>query len=47
MWTVALNMLNLQSWRGNKGWSFSLGLGIVLTTFHLTKVYKEMRKTVS
>jgi hypothetical protein len=34
IWSVALNILNKQSWTVDKGWSSSLGLGEVLRDHH-------------
>jgi hypothetical protein len=37
IWRVAANIWNKQSWRADKGWSSSLGLGVGLTTPHRKK----------
>jgi hypothetical protein len=34
IWKVAANVLNLQSWTADNGWSSSLGLAYLLTTSH-------------
>jgi len=38
IWRVAANILTKQSRTAGKGWSFSLGLGEVLTTPHRKKI---------
>ena len=38
IWRVVANILNMQWWTADKGWSSSLGLGGVLTTPHCKKV---------
>jgi hypothetical protein len=36
-WRLAANVLNKQPRANDKGWSFCLGLGVGLTTFHRKK----------
>jgi hypothetical protein len=38
IWRVAANILNKQSQTANKGWSYSLGVGVGLTTPHREKI---------
>jgi hypothetical protein len=46
LWRVAANILTKQLWTADKGWSFSLGLRMGLTTLHsknklVTKMFKR------
>jgi len=40
IWRVAVNVLNKQLWRANKGWSCSLGVGQGADNFSLKKKKK-------
>jgi len=45
IWRVAANILNKQSWRANKGWFSSLGVGLTIPHCRKVMCYEMFQST--